>query len=66
MACFLISGITRESEQRLEKLSLRKQLKLKCQEQNLTPIHNNALIRIGVGANIYQPMSAPVYGQPCK
>ncbi|PON69666.1 BTB-kelch protein [Trema orientale] len=62
---YLHTGITRESEQRLEKLSLRKQLKLKCQEQNLTPIQDKALVRVGVGANMCQPSTVPVYGQAC-
>lgn len=60
---YLHTGLIKESEQRLEKLSLRKQLKLKCQEQNLTPIHDKSLVRVGIGANIYQPVTVPVYGQ---
>lgn len=60
---YLYTGLTRESELRPEKLSLRKQLKLKCQEQNLTPIHDKSLVRVGIGTNIYQPVTVPVYGQ---
>ncbi|KAM6569472.1 hypothetical protein CsatB_017457 [Cannabis sativa] len=59
---YLYTGITRESELRLEKLSLRKQLKLKCQEQ-LTPIQDNTLARLEGGVNRYQPSTVPVYGQ---
>ncbi|XP_050375995.1 uncharacterized protein LOC126793498 isoform X2 [Argentina anserina] len=61
---YLNTGLVRESERRLEKLSLRKQLKLKCQEQNFTPIHDRALVPVGTGAEIFQPSSVPFYGQP--
>ncbi|EEF47742.1 kelch repeat protein, putative [Ricinus communis] len=45
---YLYTGLARiRDELRLEKLSLRKQLKLKCQEQNLnSPVHDKALLRI--------------------
>ncbi|XP_062116747.1 uncharacterized protein LOC133830714 isoform X2 [Humulus lupulus] len=59
---YLYTGITRESELRLDKLSLRKQLKLKCQEQ-LAPIQDNTPARLEGGANMYQPSTVPVYGQ---
>ncbi|PRQ16354.1 putative kelch-type beta propeller [Rosa chinensis] len=61
---YLNTGLVRESERRLEKLSLRKQLKLKCQEQNLTPVHDRALVPVGTGAEIFQPTTVPFYGQP--
>ncbi|KAL6177987.1 hypothetical protein ACLB2K_049507 [Fragaria x ananassa] len=61
---YLNTGLVRESERRLEKLSLRKQLKLKCQEQNLTPIHDRALVPVGTGADIFQHGTIPFYGQP--
>ncbi|BBH04024.1 Galactose oxidase/kelch repeat superfamily protein, partial [Prunus dulcis] len=55
-----------ESERRLEKLSLRKQLKLKCQEQNLTSFHDKPLVNVGTGADMRQPMTVPFYAQPCR
>lgn len=63
---YLYTGLTREKEWRLDKLSLRKQLKLKCQEQNLTHANEKALVRIGRGADTFQPAIAPGYGQPGK
>ncbi|XP_065879355.1 uncharacterized protein [Euphorbia lathyris] len=54
-----------QDERRLEKLSLRKQLKLKCQEQNLSsPFHDKALVRIDAGANFHQ--TVPIYPQPSR
>lgn len=47
-------------------MSLRKQLKLKCQEQNFIHAHDKALVRIGSGAGIYQPIVVPCFGQPGK
>lgn len=67
--CWL--GITTENERderRLEKLSLRKQLKLKCQEQNMfppPPAYDNALVRIDTNADLYQPISVPTI-EPSK
>ncbi|KAK4752537.1 hypothetical protein SAY87_021335 [Trapa incisa] len=61
---FLYTGLMREHERRLEKLSLRKQLKLKCQEQNQTPGHNKALVPVGVTAGMFQPVPISIYGQP--
>ncbi|XP_061364937.1 tip elongation aberrant protein 1-like [Gastrolobium bilobum] len=63
---YLYTGIARESEQRPEKLSLRKQLKLKCQEQNLNPGQNQVLVRYGVGADISPIMSVLNYSQPSR
>ncbi|ONI08899.1 hypothetical protein PRUPE_5G207100 [Prunus persica] len=63
---YLYTGLTRESERRLEKLSLRKQLKLKCQEQNLTSFHDKPLVNVETGADMRQPMTVPFYAQPCR
>lgn len=63
---YLYTGLTREKEWRLDKLSLRKQLKLKCQEQNLSHANDKALVRIGRDADICQPIIVPSYGQPGK
>ncbi|KAK4744129.1 hypothetical protein SAY87_010441 [Trapa incisa] len=60
---FLFTGLMREHEKRLEKLSLRKQLKLKCQEQNQTTGHNKAVVPVGVTAIMYQPIPVSIYGQ---
>ncbi|KAF7806276.1 tip elongation aberrant protein 1-like isoform X1 [Senna tora] len=62
---YLYTGLARESEQRPEKLSLRKQLKLKCQEQNLYPIQNRGLATYGV-ADISQPLTVLNYNHPSK
>lgn len=62
---FSLSGIARENEQRPEKLSLRKQLKMKCQENNLNPIQNRGLVTHGVG-DISQPLTVLNYTQPSK
>lgn len=61
-----LSGLARENERKLEKLSLRKQLKLKCQEQNLNAIHGRAMVQIGVSADVYQPITVQGYEIPCK
>ncbi|KAL9326344.1 hypothetical protein ACSQ67_006989 [Phaseolus vulgaris] len=63
---YLYTGIARESEQRPEKLSLRKQLKLKCQEQNPNPGQNQVLVRYGVGSDMGQIMSVLNYSQPSR
>nr|XP_025617114.1 tip elongation aberrant protein 1 isoform X1 [Arachis hypogaea] len=63
---FLYTGIARESEQRPEKLSLRKQLKLKCQEQNTNPVQNQVLVRYGVGADVSPLMTVLNYSQPSR
>ncbi|CAL5445008.1 unnamed protein product [Camellia sinensis] len=61
---YLHTGLTTENERderRLEKLSLRKQLKLKCQEQNMLtpPAYDKALVRIETNADLYQPIPMP-------
>ncbi|PNY11087.1 RING finger protein B-like [Trifolium pratense] len=54
-----------ESELRPDKLSMKKQLKLKCQEeQNLSPGQNQVMAGYGVGTNIGQAMTALNYSQP--
>lgn len=63
---FSIVGLSLENEQRIEKLSLRKQLKLKCQGKNLSSFPDKALVRVGIGTDMYQPLTLPVYGQACK
>ena len=63
---FLLLGFAKESEQRPEKLSLRKQLKLKCQEQNFSFVQHQAPIRCGVSSNISQPMIALDFSQQSK
>lgn len=61
---YLHTGLTREQEPRPEKLSLRKKLKLKCQEQNLSLGHDKALVQVGVTTSAFQPVPLSVYGQP--
>ncbi|XP_048135837.1 uncharacterized protein LOC115742287 isoform X3 [Rhodamnia argentea] len=61
---YLHTGLTREQEPRLEKLSLRKKLKLKCQEQNLTLGQDKALVQVGVTTSTFQPVPLSIYGQP--
>ncbi|KAG5049572.1 hypothetical protein JHK85_010675 [Glycine max] len=63
---YLYTGIARESEQRPKKLSLRKQLKLKCLEQNPNLVQNPVLCGYGVGADSNQPMSILNYSQPSR
>ncbi|XP_027331059.1 tip elongation aberrant protein 1 isoform X2 [Abrus precatorius] len=63
---YLHTGLARESEQRPEKLSLRKQLKLKCQEQNLNPSQSPVLVRYGVGSDTGQMMTMLNYSQPSR
>ncbi|XVE54676.1 hypothetical protein DITRI_Ditri03aG0101200 [Diplodiscus trichospermus] len=64
---YLYTGLVLRDERKLEKLSLRKQLKLKCQEQNLTNLaHDKALVRIEVSNNVPQPIPLSSYGQPRK
>ncbi|XP_061351969.1 uncharacterized protein LOC133296940 [Gastrolobium bilobum] len=61
---YLYTGIARENELRPEKLSLRKQLKLKCQEQNLNLVENQVLVRYGMGRlNIPVNQSLPPSGK---
>ncbi|KAH1201500.1 Rab9 effector protein with kelch motifs [Glycine max] len=59
-------GIARESEQRPEKLSLKKQLKLKCLEQNPNPSQNQVLVRYGVGSDVGQTMKVLNYSQQSR
>lgn len=63
---FLILGLTSiRDERRLEKLSLRKQLKLKCQEQILnSPVNDKALVRIDTSTDFHH--TVPTYAQPSK
>ncbi|XWS51247.1 hypothetical protein CRYUN_Cryun12cG0160400 [Craigia yunnanensis] len=58
-------GLVVLDERKLEKLSLRKQLKLKCQEQNLSNlVHDKALVRIEVSNDVHQPIPLSSCGQP--
>ncbi|KAJ4831850.1 hypothetical protein Tsubulata_017516 [Turnera subulata] len=61
---YLHTGLASIQEERpLDKLSLRKQLKLKCQERNLnSSIHDKALVRIDTNADFRHAM--PTYSQP--
>ncbi|KAM1322928.1 hypothetical protein PS2_015413 [Malus domestica] len=63
---YLHTGLARENESKLEKLSLRKKLKLKCQEQNLASVHDRALVLVGTSADTSQPMPVSFYAQPCR
>jgi hypothetical protein len=46
---------------------MKKQLKLKCQEeQNLSPGQNQVMAGYGVGSNIGQAMTVLNYSQPSK
>ncbi|KAJ6874380.1 hypothetical protein NC652_034148 [Populus alba x Populus x berolinensis] len=59
---YLHTGHTRvQDEWRLEKLSLKKQLKLKCQEQNL---NSSFLVQIDTNADIHHTL--PCYAQPAE
>ncbi|OMO62949.1 Kelch repeat type 2 [Corchorus capsularis] len=62
---YLYTGLVVRDERKLEKLSLRKQLKLKCQEQNLSNL-DKALVRIEVNNDVHQPVPLSSYGQPRK
>ncbi|XP_028059170.1 RING finger protein B-like isoform X2 [Camellia sinensis] len=58
------TGLARENERderRVEKLSLRKQLKLMCQQQNIlaSPVNDKALIRTETNSELFQPTSTP-------
>ncbi|CAJ1975402.1 unnamed protein product [Sphenostylis stenocarpa] len=63
---YLYTGIAWERENRPEKLSLRKQLKLKCQGQNLSLVQNPVLCGYEVGADSKHPMTILNYNQPSK
>ncbi|XP_054822682.1 tip elongation aberrant protein 1-like [Prosopis cineraria] len=62
---YLYTGLAREIEQRPEKLSLRKQLKLKCQEQNLNTVQNRGVVRYGV-PDVSQPLTVLNFNQPSR
>lgn len=54
-------------ERRVEKLSFRKQLKLKCQEQQtLAAVHDKALGRVETNVTAYQPMAVVNHIPPSK
>ncbi|KAJ6888450.1 tip elongation aberrant protein 1-like isoform X2 [Populus alba x Populus x berolinensis] len=61
---YLHTGLTRvQDEWRMEKLSLKKQLKLKCQEQNLnSSVHEKVLVRIDTNADFHHTFLS--YAQP--
>ncbi|PIN23839.1 Kelch repeat-containing protein [Handroanthus impetiginosus] len=59
-----LSTVTNRDERRIEKLSLRKQLKLKCQEQrSVTPAYDKVTygVQHGHDPTIYQPMPISSY-----
>lgn len=65
---YLYTELVKENgdEQTAEKLSLKKQLKLKCKEQHcVTPVHNKDLLKIGTHTVVCQPTPVAVRGQPC-
>ncbi|XP_075479254.1 uncharacterized protein LOC142520139 [Primulina tabacum] len=69
---FLHTGLSREverDERRIEKLSLRKQLKLKCQDQSSVP-HSFGKAAFGLehlhDTTIYQPMPISSYMPPAR
>lgn len=52
---------------KLERLSMRKQLKLKCQEQYLpAPGHDKALLTVGANAVLCQSRPSASHGQTSK
>lgn len=52
-------------ERKTERLSLKKQLKIKCQEQNPNyPASDKALVRVEMTGDVYQPVPLSCYGQP--
>ncbi|KAF2312873.1 hypothetical protein GH714_040930 [Hevea brasiliensis] len=63
---YLYTGFTSvQDEQRLEKLSLRKQLKLKCQEKCLnSPVNDKALVRIDTSNDFHHTL--PTYSRPSR
>nr|XP_017214862.1 PREDICTED: tip elongation aberrant protein 1-like isoform X2 [Daucus carota subsp. sativus] len=63
---YLRTGILTEperDERRVEKLSLRKQLKLKCQESTLTPVYDKALVKPETQNYAYQSVPATNFVQ---
>lgn len=70
LCCIFISlGLVREAERderRIEKLSLRKQLKLKCQEQQaLASPYDNTLVGFENNANVHHQLPLN-YTQPSE
>ncbi|XP_023531128.1 RING finger protein B isoform X1 [Cucurbita pepo subsp. pepo] len=63
---YLFTGLARESERKPEKLSLRKQLKLKCQEQNPNAIHGRAVVQNGISTDLFPPIPVQAYEVPYK
>ncbi|XP_022921955.1 acyl-CoA-binding domain-containing protein 6-like [Cucurbita moschata] len=63
---YLFTGLERENERKPEKLSLRKQLKLKCQEHNQNATHGRAMVQIGISPDVLQPISVQGFGAPYK
>ncbi|XP_021665408.1 uncharacterized protein LOC110653912 isoform X3 [Hevea brasiliensis] len=63
---YLYTGLTSmQDERRVEKLSLRKQLKLRCQEQNInSPVHDKAMLRIDTSTDFHH--TVPTYAQPSR
>lgn len=54
----------RQYAQRVEKLSMRKQLRLKTQEQqHIASVHEKTFPNIGTNAVPFQPIPVPIYGQ---
>lgn len=61
---FLYTGLVREDEGRLENLSLRKQLKKRCQEQLFpSPLQGSSDPNAGANTYLYQPVPLQTYGQ---
>lgn len=64
---FLYTGLVVRDEGKLEKLSLKKQLKLKCQEQNFAdPMHDRVLVSAEVSTEMNQPLALSSYGRPLR
>ncbi|KAM7267965.1 hypothetical protein ACFE04_010131 [Oxalis oulophora] len=60
---YLHTGLVQD-DCKTEKLSMRKQLKLKCQEQSLTsPVRDNTLVSIGSGITMRQPVPGSSFNQ---
>lgn len=63
---FIVIGLVRGNEWRPERLSLKKQLKLRCQEQNHSSGTDIALVRSGTSAVTGHPIPVSSFGQPSK
>ncbi|KAK6925131.1 Kelch repeat type 1 [Dillenia turbinata] len=60
---YYLYTVRERDERNLEKLSLRKQLKLKCQEQQFpVPVNDKALVTVG-NVESYRPMPVPITSQ---